>query len=129
MFSDEYRFRIALAALGTSPIALTLIAVSKWQWPDWLDGVTGDDFNKAAAAIRAGKWRANSQADDWVGIAAAKVLDLRLTVKQERAKVLGLIQAWKKSGALIQVKRIDEKQRKERLFVGVAETAEDADDI
>jgi hypothetical protein len=67
--------------------------VTKWQWPDWLDGVTGSDFNKAAAAIRAGRWRANSQADDWVGIAVANALGLRLTVKQERAKVVGPDQA------------------------------------
>jgi hypothetical protein len=102
--------------------------VTKWRWPDWLDGVTGDDFNKAAAAIRAGRWRANSQADDWVGIAVAKALELRLTVKQERAKVVGLIKLWRMSKALAAVERYDEKQRKNRKFVEVAETAEDLDD-
>lgn len=100
--------------------------VTRWQWPDWLDGVTGDDFNKAAASIRAGRWRANSQSDDWVGVAVAKALALSLAMKQDRAKVVGLIKLWKASGALVEVTRQDE-HRKDRKFVEVAEDADDAE--
>ena len=36
--------------------------VTAWEWPNALDGVTGADFDKVVAAIRAGKWRLNNQA-------------------------------------------------------------------
>jgi hypothetical protein len=49
--------------------------------------VTGDDFETAARAIRAGNWKGSIQAKDWVGIPIAKALDLKLTVKAEKAKV------------------------------------------
>jgi hypothetical protein len=39
--------------------------VRQWQWPDALAGVSPDDFDKVAAAIRAGRWRESSQARDW----------------------------------------------------------------
>ena len=59
--------------------------------------VTGDDFETAARAIRAGNWKGSIQAKDWVGIPIAKALDLKLTVKAEKAKVRGLIEIWMKA--------------------------------
>ena len=94
--------------------------VTKWEWPNPLDGVTGADFDKAAAAIRAGKWRKNTQADDWVGKAIAKALKLDPGNKADKAKVAGLIKAWLGSGALVEVTRRDAK-RNDRQFVEVAE--------
>ena len=34
--------------------------VKRWEWPDPLAGMTGQDFEKVAAVIRRGKWRENA---------------------------------------------------------------------
>jgi hypothetical protein len=95
--------------------------VTKWEWPDPLDGVTGADFDKAAASIRAGKWRKDAQCKkDWVGLAVAKALKLDLSSKATRAKVVGLIKVWLASGALVEVEGQDDRRRI-RAFVEVAE--------
>ena len=60
--------------------------VTAWEWPDPLDGVTGRDFDKAAAAIRAGTWRKDVQAKDWVGNAVAKALRLDLATRPTRPR-------------------------------------------
>lgn len=94
--------------------------VTKWEWPNPLDGVTGGDFERAAAAIRAGQWRKDIRAiNSWVGIPIAKALGLSLTIKAEKAKVTGLIKVWLASGALVEVEREDE-HRKKRVFIAVA---------
>jgi hypothetical protein len=94
--------------------------VTAWKWPDPLDGVTGADFDKVAAAIRAGKWRKDTQAKDWVGKAVAKALKLRLGDKADKAKVVGLIKVWLGTGALIEVEGQDDR-RKTKTFIEVAE--------
>ena len=93
-----------------------------WKWPDPLDGVTADDFDKASRAIRAGKWRENSQAKDWVGKAVAEALDLNLDRKQEKAKVAALVKSWLSYGSLVIVEGEDDK-RMPRKFVEVSEDA------
>jgi hypothetical protein len=90
--------------------------------PDPLAGMTGADFDKAAAKIQSGKWRENAQAKDWVGKAIAEALDLNIANKPERAKVSGMIKAWLAAGSLIIVKGEDEK-RMSRKFVEVREEA------
>jgi hypothetical protein len=92
--------------------------VTTWEWPDPLAGVTGRDFDKAAAVIRAGKWRADVQAKLWVGRAVAQAMRLDLDKKADKAKVKGLIEIWLKSGALITVEGEDDK-RNPRKFVEV----------
>ena len=86
--------------------------VTAWQWPDPLDGVTGRDFDKAAAAIRAGEWRKNVQAKDWVGYAVAKALGLDLGDKADKAKVVGLIKVWLDRGSLVEVEGQDDQHQK-----------------
>jgi hypothetical protein len=94
--------------------------VIRWEWPDPLAGVTGRDFDKAAAVIRAGKWRKDVQAARWVGKAVAQALGLDLDVKADRAKAAALVKFWLNTKALIEVEGDDEK-RKPRLFVEVAD--------
>jgi hypothetical protein len=94
--------------------------VTKWKWPDPLDGVTGADFEKAAAAIRAGEWKKSPQANNWVGVAIAKALHLNLNVKADKAKVLGLIKMWVGSGALVEVEKQDAR-RKTKIFIELAD--------
>ena len=94
--------------------------VTKWEWPNPLDGVTGADFDKAAAAIRGGKWRKDTQAKDWVGKAVAKALKLDLNNKADKAKVKGLVGIWLTAGSLVEVDGLDD-QRKSKTFIEVAE--------
>lgn len=116
-------FKLVSIDLGNNPLGGvggdSVGVATRWEWPDPLDGVTGGDFERAAAAIKAGQWRANSQAKDWVGLPVAKALGLSLAVKPERAKVAGLIKIWRTSGALVEVEKTDER-RKVKKFVEVA---------
>jgi hypothetical protein len=96
--------------------------VVPWKWPDPLDGITGMDFEAAANAIRAGRWRESSQAKDWVGRAIAKALALDLDNKSDKAKVSGLIKVWLSQGSLVVVEEMDEK-RMPKKFVQVANEA------
>ena len=96
--------------------------VTAWEWPDALAGVTGADFERAAAKIRSGRWRQNAQAKDWIGKAIAEALDLNVESKPERAKVTGMIKAWLAAGSLVIVEGEDEK-RMSRKFVEVREEA------
>jgi hypothetical protein len=94
--------------------------VTPWKWPDHLDGVTEQDFEAAAVAIRAGRWRENSQAKDWVGRPVAEALKLDLDNEADWAKVTGLLKSWIKTGSLIVVEELDDK-RMLRKFVKVAD--------
>jgi hypothetical protein len=94
--------------------------VTTWKWPDPLDGITGADFDKAAAAIRAGRWKESIQAKDWVGKPIAKALGLDLDSKSGKARVKGLIHAWLKAGSLVVVEEKDD-HREIKSFVKVAD--------
>jgi hypothetical protein len=89
-----------------------------WQWPDFMAGITGADFEKVAAVIRAGKFRKSSQANDWVGKAVAKALNL--SVKEDRAKIVALLKVWMDAETLVEVPGLDAKS-KPREFIEVAE--------
>ncbi|WP_407146348.1 AAA family ATPase [Bradyrhizobium sp. ORS 86] len=95
--------------------------VTSWKWPDPLDGISGADFEAAAQSIRAGRWREDPQAKDWVGWPIAKVLGLDLHGnKADKAKVAGLIKIWITAGNLTVVKELDEK-RMPRKYVQVTD--------
>ncbi|WP_296518716.1 AAA family ATPase [Rhodopseudomonas sp.] len=116
-------FRLESVHLGNGPLngpGDSIGVVTAWKWPDPLSGVTGADFDKAAAAIRAGKWRENSQAKDWVGKAIAEALDLPIETKAGKAKVAAMIKVWLAAGSLVKVEDIDEK-RMTKMFVQVAD--------
>jgi hypothetical protein len=115
-------FKLTSVDLGNGPLpgagGDSVGVVTTWEWPDPLAGVTGRDFDKVAAVIRSGKWRADVQAKLWVGHAVAQAMRLDLDKKADKAKVKGLIEIWLKSGALIIVEGEDDK-RNLRKFVEV----------
>lgn len=96
--------------------------VTTWEWPDPLAGITGANFDKVAQVIKTGKWRENHQAKDWVGLAVAEALDLDVTRKSDKARIVGILKVWMAAGSLTIVKGEDEK-RMTRKFVAVAEAA------
>jgi hypothetical protein len=118
-------YRIIPVSLGNGDGGLldngdSVGVVVRWKWPDPLDGITGADFDKAAAAIRAGRWKESIQAKDWVGRPIAKALGLDLDSKVAKAKVKGLIQVWLKAGSLVVVEEKDD-HREIKNFVKVAD--------
>ena len=120
-------YRIIPVSLGNGDGGLldkgdSVGVVVSWKWPDPLDGVTGRDFEAAAAEIRKGSWRENIQSKDWVGYAVAKALKIDLSSKAGKAKVVGLIKVWLKAGSLVVVEDTDPK-RNVRKFVKVADAA------
>jgi hypothetical protein len=94
--------------------------VTTWQWPDPLAGMSGADFDKVAATIRAGKWRESPQASKWAGRAVAEALDLNADNKADKAKILAMLKVWLAAGSLVVVEGKDEK-REIRKFVEVKE--------
>jgi len=92
--------------------------VVRWSPPNLLADITGADFEKAAKAIRAGRWRANAQAKDWVGRPIAQALGLDLNNSVDKAKVKALLKMWLNHESLVVVKALDSK-RNSREFVEV----------
>jgi hypothetical protein len=114
-------YKLIPVFLGNGPNGGDSVGVATpWKWPDPLAGITGTDFDRAAAAVKGGNWRKNPQAKDWVGKPIAKALALDLDSKSDRAKVTELIKYWIGTGALIEVDGKDEN-RNDRKFVRVAE--------
>lgn len=93
--------------------------VTKWELPNLLDGVTGEDFEKVAAVIRSGRWRKDAQAAQWAGKAVAQALKLNLDNKRDRTKVKTLLEFWLGTGALVEIKG-DDAKRNERTFIEAA---------
>jgi hypothetical protein len=109
--------------IGNGPLGTegdSVAVVTPWVWPDALAGVTGSDFERVAAVIRAGKWREHPQSKNWVGLAVAQALDLDIENKTIKARVLRMIRAWLRSKSLVVVDGFDDKSMR-RKFVEVAE--------
>jgi hypothetical protein len=94
--------------------------IEPWSWPDMLEGVTGADFDKAAAEIRKGKWRKHPEAKDWVGKPVAKALGFNLEKVTDKARVLGIVKTWLAAGSL-EVYEDKTKERQTKEFVRVSE--------
>jgi hypothetical protein len=89
-----------------------------------LKDVTVADLRAAQAVIRAGRWRENSQAKDWAGIAIAGILKLDPRNKANRAKIAGLLKVWIANRMFVVVEGLDDK-RERKLFIEVGEPAND----
>jgi RecA-family ATPase len=89
--------------------------VASWGWPDHSDGVTASDMQAVRQKVSTGKWRADSQATDWVGYAIIEVLGVD-TTEATKAKAKSLQAMWVKSGALKEVIENDAK-RNPRKYV------------
>jgi hypothetical protein len=92
--------------------------VTEWKWPDPQALVAGVDFDKVAVVIKAGSWRASSQAKDWVGKAVAQALGIDLDADANKFTVGMMVKTWIGIGRLRVVERQDER-RKAKEFVEV----------
>jgi len=98
-------FKLASVELGNCtdlyPKGDNVGVVTTWKPPNPLEGVTGDDFETPARAIRAGNWKESIQAKDWVGSRS----------RRRSTKVRGLIEIWVKAGSLVVVEEKDPARR------------------
>ncbi len=97
--------------------------VTSWRWPDPFEGVTTKDLKAVQILVSKGRYRENSQAKDWVGLAVAEALKLDAKDKADRDQIKKLLKTWIKNGSLRIVDGLDEN-RVERSFVGVGEWAD-----
>jgi hypothetical protein len=92
--------------------------VTAWKWPDPLEGLCIDDLRAVQTAVAGGEWRDSVQAKDWVGIAVGQALRLDASDKRDKARINAMLKIWKKSGALVVVKRTSQKG-KDQPFIEV----------
>jgi hypothetical protein len=94
-----------------------------WAWPDAFDGVSVADLRAVQARVSEGRYRANSQAKDWVGNVVAEVLKLDSANQAHKAKIKTLLGVWTKNGMFVTVEGQDDK-RKPRQFIEVGTLAD-----
>jgi hypothetical protein len=92
--------------------------VTAWKWPDPLEGLCIDDLRAVQTTVAGGEWRDSIQAKDWVGIAVGQALRLDASDKRDKARINAMLKIWKKSGALVVVKRTSQKG-KDQPFIEV----------
>jgi len=123
--AEWYRLEsVDLGNGGDGQPADSVGVVTRWTWPDAFDGVTVSDLRKVQTAIAAGRWRANSQAKDWAGIAVARTLGLDATNKAHKAKIIAMLKTWIANGIFAVVEGLDAKREK-RSFIEVGTPADD----
>jgi len=93
--------------------------VTIWEWPEQAGDkaeVSVHDLVEVQKIVAAGKYRANAQADNWVGKVVAEVLGLDLLHRDARKQIRELLHSWLASGALREVEHTDEKRKKRRFI-------------
>lgn len=116
-------FKLISVDLGNGDFGLagdSVGVVTKWELPDAMAGLTGADFDKVTAAIRAGKWRHHPTSKDWVGNAVAEALDLDIDDEKVKAKIKRWLAGWYAAKSLVVVDGLSDK-REARKFVEVPE--------
>ena len=93
--------------------------LAPWRAPIASDAATVEDIEAIKAKIRAGRWRENEQASDWVGVAVADVLGLDLRDQSARRQVKAAIGEWVKQGVLRRAEGKDHR-RNTRTFIEAA---------
>lgn len=114
--SDWYRLVSVDLCNGPPGESDQVQAVTRWDLPDALDGLTARDLFAVQKAIAAGEWREDSQAKNWAGVAVAQVLNFDLKSAPPLARVKTLLKTWLANGALKATRRPDEHRKKRTFF-------------
>ena len=91
--------------------------VTQWEFPDALEGYTDAHLQAIVAAVRAGTWRENNQANEWVGKAVGKAIGLQPGNPRDKVQLTGLIGELITRGILVVVERMDPERREMKKFV------------
>jgi hypothetical protein len=117
-------FKLESVDLRNGPLGMpgdSVGVVIRWNWPDLTAGMTAADYDKVAAVIRGGKWKANVQAKNWVGYAVAEALGLDAKDPDDKAKIKAALKMYLKAGTLVEVERNDSERREKKTFIEVPE--------
>ena len=88
-----------------------------WTWPnDPEAGLPADARQRAQEATREGKWRANSQADDWIGRPIGKTLEIDPDCPVGGCHLQQLLKLWKAAG-LFEEYVAKDKHRLDKKFL------------
>lgn len=96
---------------------------TQWQKPDALAGLKDHHRQAVVAAVRAGEWRDDIRAGNWVGLAVAGAMGLDLDDPKDKATVKTLVRMWTKTGVFQVVQGFD-SSRRPRAFIIAPETEE-----
>jgi hypothetical protein len=94
-------------------------AVMFWRFPDASDECSPEQLQAIKAAIKAGEWRRDMRAKNWVGHPVATVLGVDVYDQAGKGAVKRAIDSWVSDGTLTITSRPDE-HRHEKQFVEVA---------
>jgi hypothetical protein len=115
-------YRLASVELGNGD---NVGVATTWSWPNPFEGVSVQDLRAAQRAVAdGGPWRANPQADMWVGKPIAKALGIDITDKAGRTKVRALLATWTKNRMFVVIGGKTDDRHKTQ-FVEVGERATD----
>lgn len=96
---------------------------TRWQRPDALAGLKDHHRQAVVAAVRAGEWRDDIRAGNWVGLAVAGAMGLDLDDPKDKATVKQLVRMWTKTGVFQVVQGFD-SSRRPRAFIIAPEAEE-----
>jgi hypothetical protein len=90
--------------------------ITAWTYPNAFDSVTTAHMHQVRDKAEKGSYRKSDQAENWIGIAVAEVLDLDATDEADRKQIKAILKKWFANGVLAVKTRLDDK-RMPRPFV------------
>jgi hypothetical protein len=97
-----------------------------WKMPNPFDSITKADLRAAQKAVsEGGPWRADPQADDWVGKPIAEALKRDINDPDTRRDIKAMLKIWIKNGMFKRVEVKDPNSRKTKPCIEVGEWATD----
>jgi hypothetical protein len=87
-----------------------------WSYPSPFDSVTAEHMQQVRAMAADGNYRKDSRAEDWIGRAVAKVLDLDLENQADRKQVKTILKTWF-TNRVLTTKNCNDKTRRPRVYV------------
>lgn len=85
--------------------------VTEFKTPTLFEGVPWEDIDAAMTALGSRPYRLSPQASDWAGHIVGANLGIDTAEKGGKARVMKMINAWLKSGALIVEQHLDERRK------------------
>jgi AAA domain len=114
-------YKLTSVALGNGD---NVGAVTAWTYPNPFEGITVHNLRAAQNEVsHGGPWRANPQADTWIGKPIAKALGLDPYKNSDRKKIKQLLKTWISNGMFVVIDGKDERRRSKQ-FVEVGTWAD-----
>jgi hypothetical protein len=99
--------------------------VTRWEWPNPLEGVTARDLALVQTKIAEKEWRENVQSPEWAGHAVAEALRLDVANPAHKEKIKSLLRIWIANGGLKKGERHDPKKQRAYPVIEVGNAVTD----